>query len=168
MPTFSSADFQYFIASFKSCFSFIMNTLHGLIDIIRAYPLFFMTLFLLMLLGVAFWVCWLIMEVAPNAGGSEFQNPYKAFSNPSRVFANPNRQFDTKMPLWSSVGLGLIRRHKQNKYNEQKAKIEAVNQKKADEFFRRNPNYFRLHIDGKTYLRKNFEKRNYQIKRKDN
>lgn len=174
MPTFSSEAFQSFVSGFRECFSFLMNTLHGLIDVIRAYPIFFMPLFLLMLLGVAFWVGWLIMEVAPNAGGTEFQNPYKVFSNPSRVFSNPNRQFGTKMPFWSSLGRGLMWKHEQEKQRrkienqraqeayekiaeeqealESKHKLHAVNQAKADEYFRNNPNRTKVTIDGMEFF----------------
>lgn len=161
MPTFSFEAFKSFLQSFKNCFDFLTNSLNGLINVIRSYPLFFIPLFLFLLLGVAFWVGWLILEASNYAGGSEFANPYKSFANPNRFIANPNRQFETKMPLWSSLGRSALWRYRQNKIQAErqaeKDKIIALNQKKADEFFAYNPYSYRLNIDGYTFWREGFE-----------
>lgn len=154
MPTFSFETFSSFLQSFDSCFTFLINSLNGLTNVIRSHPLFFIPLFLFLLLGVSFWVGWVIIEASNYAGGSEYANPNKFFSN-------PNRQFETKMPLWSSIGRSALWRYRQNKIQEErqaeKDKIIALNQKKADEFFHNNPNSYRLNIDGHTFWREGFE-----------
>ena len=54
MPTFTNEAFQSFIGSFNQAFTFIIEALHGLIEVIKANPLYFVPLFLVALLAVAF------------------------------------------------------------------------------------------------------------------
>lgn len=151
MPTFTNEAFQSFIGSFKQAFAFIIEALHGLIEVIKANPLYFVPLFLVALLAVAFWVGWLIMEVAPNASGTEFGNPY-AF------FANPNKQFDTKMPNVTSLGRHIVHERERHKREQQKIQDAIENKIKADEYFHNNPNAFKINIDGQTFWREDWEK----------
>ncbi len=136
MPTFTFEAFTGFLQNFDKCFSFLTNSLNGLINVIRSYPLFFIPLFLFLLLGVAFWVGWVILEASNYASGSEFANPYRYFSNPNKFIANPNRQFETKMPLWSSLGRSALWKYRQNKIQSarqaEKDKINTFNQKRID------------------------------------
>lgn len=151
MPTFTNDAFQSFVGSFKQAFSFIIEALHGLIEVIKANPLYFVPLFLLALLAVAFWVGWLIMEVAPNASGTPYGNPYG-------YFANPNKQFDTKMPNITSLGRHIVREHARHKREQQKIQDAIDNKIKADEYFHNNPNAFKINIDGQTFWREDWEK----------
>lgn len=172
MPTFSNAAFQSFIGSFKQAFTFIIEALHGLIEVIKANPLYFVPLFLVALLAVAFWVGWLIMEVAPNASGTPYGNPYG-------YFANPNKQFETKMPNVTSLGRHIVREHERKKREQQKIQdatdrleiqsaLYRQNKIKADEYFRNNPNAFKINIDGQTFWREDWEKKHYGKSKKSN
>lgn len=151
MPTFTNDAFQSFVGSFKQAFSFIIEALHGLIEVIKANPLYFVPLFLVALLAVAFWVGWLIMEVAPNASGTPYGNLYG-------YFANPNKQFDTKMPNVTSFGRHIVREHQRHKREQQNIQDAIANKIKADEYFHNNPNAFKINIDGQTFWREDWEK----------
>lgn len=172
MPTFSNAAFQSFIGSFKQAFAFIIEALHGLIEVIKSNPLYFVPLFLLALLAVAFWVGWLIMEVAPNASGTPYGNPYG-------FFANPNKQFETKTPNITSLGRHIVHNHEQRKREQQKIQdatdrleiqsaLYRQNKIKADEYFHNNPNAFKINIDGQTFWREDWEKKHYGKYKKSN
>ncbi len=172
MPTFTNEAFQSFVGSFKQAFSFIIEALHGLIVVIKANPLYFVPLFLVALLAVAFWVGWLIMEVSPNASGTSYGNPYG-------FFANPNKQFDTKMPNVTSLGRHIVRAHEWHRIEHQKIQdatdrleiqsaLYRQNKIKADEYFHNNPNAFKINIDGQTFWREDWEKKHYGKSKKSN
>lgn len=150
MPTFTNEAFQSFIGSFKQAFAFIIEALHGLIEVIKSNPLYFVPLFLVALLAVAFWVGWLIMEVAPNAPGTSYGNPYG-------YFANPNKQFDTKMPNVTSLGRRLLSKRKQEQIQAQKEISRQTNQRLADNFFKVNPKMsFYKTSSGQVFYNRNF------------
>lgn len=164
---FKLVDFANFIQSFSQCFDFIFQSLHDFFSVIENNLIYVIPLFSFLILGVVYWILWLILEVAPSAGGSSFGNPYK-------VFANPNRSIETKLPLWSGIGSKLLRNHDREKQRkafedqraqeayekiveeqaalENKRKLHAANQAKADEYFANNPNRTKVSIDGMEFF----------------
>lgn len=150
---------------------FFLNTVQSFFtDVVFTKPLLYVPLILFLLLGVLGFVGWLIMESAQYSGGSSFASPYK-------FFANPNRQYETKMPLWTSFGLSWFRKRDNAKREKEKVQdaldrieiqsaIYRQNKAKADEYFRNNPNSFKINIDGTSFWREDWEKQHWGYKNK--
>lgn len=167
MPDFFTSDADGFFVGLGNCLTFIYQSLQGLFSVISSRAIYYIPLFLFLLLGVVYWVLWLILEVAPGAGGSAFGSPYKSY-------ANPNRSIETKLPLWSGIGSKLLRNHDRAKQRkaledqraqeayekiveeqaalENKRKLHAENQAKADEYFANNPSRTKISIDGMEFF----------------
>ncbi len=156
-------------------FYFIFDTLQQLFSAIFKNWLFFVPLFLFLLLSMMYFVGWVIMESSQYAGGSPFANPNRQFGR----MANPNRQYETNMPLWSSILKNSMRKYVKNQnqkeqdFEREKAMYEKLqkksldeslkrqeierNQLKATEYFKHNPHAFKINIDGHTFWRDGWE-----------
>lgn len=169
-------DWSIFDNSIVPAFQFIFTTIQQLFSAIFKQRFIFIPLFLILLLSVMGFVGWLIMESAQYVGGSNYANPNRQFGR----MANPNRQYETKMPLWSSIIMNAMRKYDKNqKQKEQdlerekamyeklvkkdwedqmKRQRDNANRLKADEYFKNNPNAFKINIDGVTFWRNDWEK----------